>query len=497
VVDVLRNRATERPDHDAIIADQRHVSYGELWNKVVSAACMLADEGVGPGDRVLLAASSTPAFAFGYLATHLVGGIAVPLDPAAPAARRDELIRRARPRLSFGTHADSLPELGEVRGIDELEDLPAASRDFASVPLEGLADLLFTTGTTGKPKGVCLRHRHLVAAATHINEVIGNVEDDVEVVPLPLSHSFGLARLRCNILAGGTVVLTQGFRLPGEIFAALRQHQATGLVGVPAGFAVLLRFGKRGLGPLADRLRYIEIGSAAMPEAHKRQLMELLPHTAIWMHYGLTEASRSTFIEFHRHRDRLGTIGKPSPRVEIQIRAEDGTVLGAGRRGLLFIRGPQVAEGYWEDPALTAAAFIQGWLRTGDVAAVSPDGFITLHGRRDDMINVGGFNVSPDEVETVLATHPAVAEAACIGVEDPRQISGRIVRAYLVAAPKAEVPSDKELASWVGEQLEPYNVPTEYAWIDALPKTASGKLVRARLRQQAASGIRGPTFAED
>lgn len=483
MVDILRQRAAGRPEHDALIAGDRRVSYGELWEKVVSAACMLADEGVRPGDRVLLAASSTPAFAFGYLATHLVGGTAVPLDPAAPAARRNELIRRSRPALSFGTRADSLPELGEVRAIDELERLPTATRDFPPVPLEAPADLLFTTGTTGRSKGVRLRHRHLVAAASHINTVIQNGDHDVEVVPLPLNHSFGLARLRCNILAGGTVVLVEGFRMPGEIFAALDRHSATGLVGVPAGFAVLLRFGARGLGLFADQLRYIEIGSAAMPEDHKRQLMDMLPNTALWMHYGLTEASRSAFIEFHRHARRLDTIGKPSPGVEVQVRAGDGTVLPTDEPGLLWIRGPHVADEYWEDPELTAAAFDDGWLKTGDVAEVSVDGLITLHGRRDDMINVGGFNVSPVEPETVLGKHLAIAEAACIGVPDPRGISGQVVKAFLVAGRDEPLPTDQEISRWVGEYLEPYKVPIQYEWIDALPRTGSGKLVRANLRR--------------
>lgn len=486
---MLRQRAASRPEHDALIAGDRRVSYGELWDKVVSTACMLVDEGVQPGDRVLLAAASRPAFAFGYLGTHLAGATAVPLDPAAPAARRDDLIRRSRPKLSFGTRADSLPELGEVRAIDELESLPAAKREFAPVSLDSPADLLFTTGTSGKPKGVRLRHRHLVAAATHINSVIQNGEQDIEVVPLPLNHSFGLARLRCNILAGGTVVLTEGFKMPGEIFAALDKHSATGLVGVPAGFAVLLRFGKRGLGPFADRIRYIEIGSAAMRQDQKQQLISLLPDTRIWMHYGLTEASRSAFIEFHRHADRLDTIGTPSPGVEIQIRSKDGAVLGHDEPGLLWIRGPHVADGYWEDPELSATTFEDGWIKTGDVAELSADGFIKLHGRRDDMMNVGGFNVSPIELEAILAKHPAIAEAACIGVPDPRKIAAQVVKAYLVATSTAEPPGEHELSQFVGEQLEAYKVPTQYEWIDSLPKSGSGKLLRARLRERAASDM--------
>lgn len=485
VIETLQHRASQHPQQVAIIADDRVVSYGELWKRVVAAACEFAHLGVSNGDRVLLVAPSVPEFAFGYFATHLVGAIAVALDPTAPTARRHELIARARPKLAFAAEAEPAGGACPVHAIAELGALPLKERAFELPKLEAVADLLFTTGTTGRPKGVVLTHGNLAATARHINAVIGNNETDVEVLPLPLNHSFGLGRLRCNVLAGGTVVLVRGFRMPGEIFTALGRHQATGLVGVPAGFAVLLRFGERGLGPHSQQLRYVEIGSAPMPMEHKRTLMRLLPSTALFMHYGLTEASRSTFIEFHRHSDHLDTIGLPAPGVQLRIRDDLGTELGAGQLGMLWLGGPHVAAGYWEDPELTALAFRDGWVRTGDVARVEESGFVCLHGRKDDMINVGGFNVSPDEVERVLAEHSSVLEACCIGVPDPRQIAGHVVTAYLVAAPgHAETP-DQALSTWVGQRLEPYKVPIQYRWVTALPRSASGKLLRAQLRAQA------------
>jgi long-chain acyl-CoA synthetase len=482
IIEVLHRRAVSDSQRIAIIANERSVSYAELWARVVAAACELADCGVRYGDRVLLVAPSVPEFAYGYFATHLVGGVAVALDPTAPAARRNELIERSRPKLAFAAESEGSNGTCPVRAIDELGALPLRTREFTLPKPESVADLLFTTGTTGRPKGVVLTHGNQVAAARHINAVIGNSDSDAEVVPLPLNHSFGLGRLRCNIVAGGTVVLVRGFRLPGEIFTALSRHQATGLVGVPAGFAVLLRFGQRGLGPFADRLRYIEIGSAPMPQDHKRQLMQLLPRTTLFMHYGLTEASRSTFIEFHRDRDHLDTVGLPAPGVRVQVRDEHGAVCIPGEIGMLWLGGPHVARGYWEDPELTTSAFHDGWVRTGDMARVDKDGFVYLHGRKDDMINVGGFNVWPDEVEHVLAQHPAVGEAGCVGVPDARQIAGQVVAAYVVVKPGNTVPTDQELSQWVAQRLEPYKVPAQYHWVPALPRSASGKLLRAQLR---------------
>ena len=283
--------------------------------------------------------------------------------------------------------------------------------------------------------------------------------------------------------------MVQGFRLPGEIFAALERHAATGLVGVPAGFAVLLRFGERGLSPFANRLRYIEIGSAPMPLEHKRALMTLLPRTRLFMHYGLTEATRSAFIEFHRDSAHLDSVGTSAPGVQVEIRNDSGAACGPDVRGMLWIGGAHVSSAYWDDAELSAANFTDGWVRTGDVAQIDRAGFIHLHGRRDDMVNVGGFNVSPDEVERVLSEHPAVSEAACIGVPDPRGIAGQVLRVFLVAAVDQPPPSDTELSRWVVRQLEPYKVPVQYNWVPALPRTASGKLIRAALREQSAARL--------
>jgi len=476
------------PERDALIVGTRHVSYGELWTRVVSAARELADCGVERGDRVLLAAPSGPAFAFGYFGAHLIGAVAVPLDPHAPIARRDELMQRVVPKVAFGSKVEPNSKVGQIRSISELESLPAREPVFFDPPApDSLADLLFTTGTTGRPKGVRLSHRNIAAAVHHINSVMGCRELDVEVMPLPLYHSFGLGRLRCCLVAGATIVLVDGFRLPGEIFTALERHRASGLVGVPAGFAVLLRFGARGLAPFSELIRYVEIGSAPMPIEHKRALMELLPKTQLWMHYGLTEATRSAFIEFHRHREHLLSAGRSAPGVRFDVRSEQGAILGTGETGLLWIGGKHVSAGYWDDPALTASTFIDGAVCSGDVAHLDDAGFVHLHGRKDDMINVGGFNVSPDEVEQVLREHPSVNQAACIGVPDPRNVTGQVVSAYLVPAADHSQASDADLSEWVAARIESYKVPTRFQWVATLPQTASGKLLRAVLRGKVTS----------
>jgi long-chain acyl-CoA synthetase len=335
-----------------------------------------------------------------------------------------------------------------------------------------------------------LTHRNILAAATNINAVLENDASDREVVPLPLSHSFGLGRLRCNMLAGGTIILVSGFKLPGEILGAMQRWKATGFAVVPAGMAVLVRFGQEELAGFANQLEYMEFGSAPMPLSTKQLLIDILPHTRVWMHYGLTEASRCTFIEFHDGRDHLDSIGKPTPNVEVRVVDAQGRDAAPGKPGEIVVKGGMVTAGYWKDPERTKRTLVDGWLHTGDLGHKDEQGYIYLHGRKGDMINVGGFNVSPVEVEDVLAQHPAIEQGACIGIPDPSEVSGEVVKVFVVPNGEAR-PTRRELIDWLKPRLEPYKLPAAVEWVESLPKTGSGKLQRNLLREREGKKVAG------
>jgi long-chain acyl-CoA synthetase len=480
----LHRHAAERPDKMAIALGERAISYGALWERANAAAAAFRDLGVSAGDRVLLSAQNGPEFAIAYFATHLLHAVNVPIDPSAPPPRVREIAARTQPKLAVGCGGSAAQTGLSMAAIEfaALRDLAKATV-VAELPRDSeVADLLFTSGTTGRSKGVVLTHGNLRAANAGIQRVIGNGPDDLEVVTLPLAHSFGLGRLRGNVLAGGSVVVCESARLPGEVFGALALSRATGLSGVPACFAMLLRFGDQGLGLFAHQLRYVEIGSAAMPIEHKHELMRLLPNTALWMHYGSTEASRSSFTEFHRDRERLQGAGRPRAGVELSIRNDGGGEVAAYEPGTLWVRAATVASGYWDDPELTARAFEDGFVCTGDIAHLDGDGTLYLDGRRDDLINVGGYKVSPDEIERTLREHPAIEHAACIGVADRSGILGNTIKAFVVAARGHDQVTSRELALWLSGRLEPYKVPSAYEWISELPQTDSGKIRRAELR---------------
>jgi long-chain acyl-CoA synthetase len=246
---------------------------------------------------------------------------------------------------------------------------------------------------------------------------------------------------------------------------------------------MMLRFGPARLADYARQLRYLELGSAPMPLQDKLRLMELLPRSRICMHYGLTEATRSAFIEFHGESGRLHSIGRPSHGVEFRIVGQQGTIAAVGVHGEIQIRGPHVMRTYWEDAERTNEAFMDGWLRTGDVGHADEDGYLYLHGRNADLINVGGRKVSPTEVEEVLRSHPAVLDCGCTGISDPAGVSGEAV-AVLVLLRKGQESSKRELRVFLRGRLEPYKLPIKWSFSGVLPRTVNGKLQRHLLREQ-------------
>jgi long-chain acyl-CoA synthetase len=481
VVSALFENADRLPNRLALIADNEAVTYGELRQRILSAHAILKDMGVEPGDRVVLAASTEPEFVYGYFAVHLLGAICVPIDPKTSAERLSYIKERTDAKWLFGigdpAHKDS------TRSLDTLGAVVKASEDVRDPEPDAIADLMFTSGTTGEPKGVTLLHRNIASAARQINEFIGNAAEDVEVMPLPLSHSFGLGRLRCNFVAGSTVVLVNGFTVPSRIFEALSRFSATGLVFVPAAFGLLQKASPNTIGKFARQLKYIEIGSSPMPLEHKEALCTLLPNTRICMHYGLTEASRSAFIEFHRDGHKLNSIGKPTPGVQIMVADGRARPVADEQEGNLWVRGKHRFFGYWRDEGRTEEVLNDEWFNTEDLGHRDKNGYFYLHARESDMINVGGRKVSPVEIERLLEEHPGVEQCACVGVSDPRGIADVVIVAYLVSSDVGSGrPTPVQLAKLLRGRVEPYKMPASYRWIDRLPRTESGKLKRSALK---------------
>ncbi|WP_236895732.1 class I adenylate-forming enzyme family protein [Clostridium beijerinckii] len=481
LISVVMKHTIQFPSKIALIVNNKKITYGELGQSILNAAQIMREYGVCPGSRVILSATPSPAFVFGYFATHILGAIAIPVDPQISDKNLNMIIEETNAKQLFlakGKTASSI-------SIEELM-LPAIYNDkeFNVIPVgEDVADILFTTGTTSRSKGVVLTHKGILSAAQNINQFIGNTADDREIVPLPLSHSFGLGRLRCNMLVGGTIIMCESVANIKNIFDNMKIWKATGFVSVPAGFALLLKLSGNKLGEYAHQLKFIEIGSAPMEMKMKQRLMELLPNTRICMHYGLTEASRSCFIEFHRDKEKLTSVGKAAPNVKVKIMDENKNDLSSGSEGSIFVSGDHVMKQYLNKPELTSHILNDGWLDTGDYGKLDDEGYLYLKGRKKEIINVGGRKVSPDEIEEYLNEIDYIKESACVGVSDPLGISGEIIKAFIVLdEKKVNAFSKTQIIAYLRNRVEPYKIPTQFEVIEKIPRTSSGKMQRQLLK---------------
>lgn len=479
VEEQLLSVVEQTPEKVALISGEAEVTYVQLWENCLRVACMLQKKyDLQKGDRVILSASGNIEFAYTYFGVHLAGGICVPIDPDTNQIRFNHIYASTKPVCVMGelhnVNTTTMPFAAVVDG--------AKKNKFVAPQMADIADILFTTGTTGAPKGVALSYANISAAARNINEYIGNTAEDVELLALPVSHSFGLGRLRCSLSKGATVVMLGTFANVKKFYKEMTRCKVTMFAMVPASWGFLKKMSGKYIGRFADQLRFIEIGSSFMPIEDKQLLMDLLPNTRICMHYGSTEASRSAFMEFHSYKENLMTAGHASPHTEIRIFSSEGHQLPLGEEGEVGVKGEHVTCSYWnESPERFISDFYDGYFRTGDCATMDEDGNIYLKSRIKEMINVGGKKVAPMEVEEILNTIPGIKESACIGIPDPGVVLGEVVKAFVVADASL---TDEEIMEQLKSQLEVYKLPVEIERINKIPKTSSGKIQRLKLKKK-------------
>ena len=466
--------AIAQPDKIAVKSGKKSVTYKELCERILGAKTFLVDTcRLRESDVIIIAAGKQIEFLFVYFGAHLAGIKVVPIDAATNPTRLSYIVDYTKARLLIGFD-DNNTNVNKIalKEFSELQ-MPFSEPKF---PLGNqISDILFTTGTTGKPKGVPLTFENEAAAARNINEFINNTIDDIELLALPVSHSFGLGRVRCCLSKGATLILLGSFANVKKIYKTIEEEHVTGFTMVPASWRYLQKLSGNKLSEYASQLHYIEMGSAFFSAEEKKALADLFPNTRVCMHYGLTEASRSAFMEFHKDALHLASVGKPSPHTDIKILDENGCECPYQTEGEICIKGEHVTHGYLG--LLNKNAFWGEYFRTGDWGYKTSDGYIYLISRKKDLINVGGKKVSPIEVEEQLLKIDGIEDCACIGVSDEDKVLGEVVKAFIVK--KQNIPlSFEDITRQLTGKLESYKLPVYYQWIDAIPKTQNGKIQR-------------------
>jgi long-chain acyl-CoA synthetase len=486
-------------DRVAIISRSRPTTYGELRDQVARVRGGLAALGVRRGDRVAVMCSNGRYFVDSYLAVVGLGAIAVPLNPTSPAPELEHQIATVGAvavvvdtAASVHWHDVSRERVPSVRTVVVTEPVDdavvhadvdfaqlLASEPMPSVDVEAdtVAVLMFTSGTAGSPQAAMLSHGNLLSNIDQGRHAEGEVfPDDVVFGVLPLNHIFGLnVILGLSLERGATVVLVQRFD-PYTALETIRERGVTVIPGAPPMWVAFSHFDDAPADSFAS-VRLALTGAAKMPEPAMRRLRDMFG-IELAEGYGLTEAS-PVVTSAAGLAWKPGSVGKVLQGIGVRLVDADGTDVVEGDSGEIWVRGPNVFLGYWENPEQTAKVLTaDGWLRTGDIAVTDAEGFLYLVDRAKDLIIVSGFNVFPAEVEAVLAEHPAVREVGVVGV--PHPLTGEAVKAYVVVDGEHGV-DEESLISWCTDHLARYKCPTKVLFVDELPRNAGGKLLRREL----------------
>jgi long-chain acyl-CoA synthetase len=451
----------ERP---ALLCDDAGVSYAELRARVDSVAAELRANGVRPGDRVALLLPNGTSSVAALFASWCVGAVAVPLNVLLARPEVEARLELAGVSLLVDDESFGAGGAAPVEALERSPDDPAV--------------ILFTSGTSGAPKGAILTHGSLRAAADGAAEALALDERDVVLGSAPFSHVLGLATGVLSTLSrGGAIAVVRRFE-PEETLAFMCRTGTTILLGVPTMCIALCQAARRA--PALPPVRVAHVGGAAVPDEVAADF-ERTFGGALVEGYGLTEMSGIATTYSGTDRRRPGSVGKPLAGTEMRIAQPDES--GAGE---VQFRGPSVVPGYWENPdATTEAISSDGWLSTGDVGRLDEDGYLYLVDRKKELVIRGGYNVYPREVEEVLYAHPDVLEAAVVGVPDERL--GEEVAAVVVARPGASLDVDA-LRAWAKERVAAYKYPRLIAVVDELPKGPTGKILKREIDRDALRG---------
>ncbi|MFD7322142.1 long-chain fatty acid--CoA ligase [Streptomyces sp. NPDC059875] len=517
---LLEHSARTVPDRTAVVLGTQRLTYAELDTAARRVATLLRSRGIEPGDKVALSCPNLPWFPIVYYGILKAGAVVVPLNVLLKGREIAYHLAdsEAKAYFCFEGTAD-LPMgqegwsgFGETPGCEHFflmtaaptenspiagaETLTAAlagqSADFETAATESddTALILYTSGTTGRPKGAELTHSNLILNVLTCHKLFGEADHDVHLIALPLFHSFGqVVQMNAGIASQATLVLLPRFDAKSTL-ALMQRHAVTIFAGVPTMYWALLEEDAPDVDveQIAKNLRLAISAGAALPVEIHRRFGERFGVT-LMEGYGLSETSPAATFTPRGEEARPGSIGLPVWGVEVDLVDKDWTpVRGADAIGEIVIRGHNIMKGYYNRPEATAEVMRDGWFRTGDLARRDADGWFYIVDRAKDMIIRGGFNVYPREIEEVLLTHPAVSMAAVIGV--PHDRHGEEIKACVVRAPGATL-TEEELIDWCKDEMAGYKYPRLVEFRTVLPTNATGKILKRELRDMDGGAVEG------
>lgn len=484
----LERNAGTRPENAAVIVRDVRVSYKELWRLTRGFARYLTEEcAVSPGERVVVRSAQTLEYAVAYFGVHLCGAIFVPLERGIPPEKAKDIIEEteAKVYLSRDRPTDIPCKAVDLRETVRLgneffrEDWP-----FRFPSAEDSADIMYTTGTTGKAKGVEVTHRVLLSTAENYVEGFELKDGAVMAVPGPMNHVNPLRKLYTMVMSGNAIVILNGLVSVKAFFDALDTQNVNALCLPPASLRLIWKASGDKLAEYADRIDFVECSTAPVTESDKSTLRRQLPKSRLYNNYGLSECGAMVMYDFCAYPNKgAGCVGKPTVNSHVVIVDEQRNEIHSSKdhMGLIANSGPINMKGYWHSPEKTAEVKANGYIYTNDIGYFDEDGFLYVVGRQNDTINVGGLKVEPTEVEEAALLFPGVHECICVPEED--ELTGTSLK-LLVVMKAGERFDESGLRKFLSGKLAPYQVPKLYGEIDRVPRNFVGKPDRNAFRRK-------------
>ena len=482
IVEAVFHYAEAQPEKLCLADDNSKVTYAEYAELISRYAYIFAKDGIGANDNVVIEATQTVNYLAIELALQLIGAVFVPVENMCAPVKISGFSERAHAKAVITVNEGdySTPVVYTYEKLSAALETAECYKAERFPEKDDVSEILFSTGTTGKEKGIVLTHGNDVALAENVMYGVEMEKDNVEMIPSPLNHSHGLRRYYANMYNGCTVVILSSVLSVKLFFDNIDKYNVTSMDLVPSALSVLLKLSKRKLADYKDRLRYIQFGAAPMMEADKIKICELLPDTRLYNFYGSTESGCICIYDFNTANDKSHCIGKPAHNAHIFAVDDDRKEIVSSEEntGLLASRGGMNMKCYFEDEEETAKVLADGVVYSNDIIYFDEDGDVILLGRKGDVINVGGNKVSPEEIENAAKALPEVEDCGVIPMED--KLKGAVPKLFVQVKKGCEF-DPVAIRSALAAKLEPYKVPAVIVEIDLTPRSYNGKLLRKEL----------------
>ena len=475
IVDYLEKHKQNNPEKIFIQIDSKNWTFVNIYNKVTKISLILNQFPVKSVISIMF--DNSIEFIISYLGIVKAGKIVHIISPSISKKNFLEQIESCNPKIIL-TLKKFINEFRDIQSEIKLVDFyefQSGDGTKGQNEISDISSLIYTSGTTSSPKGVLIKHENTIFTTKNIVNVLKYTNSDIDVIPLSLSHSFGLGCLHTSLFVGSTLSLHKNTMNILEILNSIKKNNATTFAAVPATLTLLVNNFPEKFVEKCDNLRLIITNSTKVPKDTIDKILDLLPNTKFATYYGLTEASRSTFMIFNENKNKKESVGKHAPDVELKIQKENNEL----KQGEILVRGKNVIDNYWN--LEFTEKFTDGWLKTGDLGYLDKDGFLYLTGRKDYVINVGGEKVNPEEIEKIVRTLDPIEEAVAIGIE--HQIFGKVIKLLVKKYEGVEI-SESSIIMHCKQNLERFKVPMKVEFVSNFPKNEHGKIIRFMLQEK-------------